>query len=105
MFHVSVLCVVVSFPCSLVVMLGKGWPLGCLFGVFCHLPKCVLVHIRFKGEVGAVKLVLALQQNILLTVPGGTSFVDLLCFFLSRVCYAFVRVCLFVPCGHLLEKG
>ena len=26
-------------------------------------------------------------------------------FFLSCVCYAFVRVCLFVPCGHLLGKG
>ena len=26
-------------------------------------------------------------------------------FFLSYVCYAFVRVCLFVPCGHLLGKG
>ena len=25
--------------------------------VFCHFPKCVLVHIRIKGEVGAVKLV------------------------------------------------
>ena len=30
---------------------------------------------------------------------------DLKCFFLSCVCYAFVRVCLFVPCGHLLGKG
>ena len=30
---------------------------------------------------------------------------DHLCFFLSCVCYAFVRVCLFVPCGHLLGKG
>ena len=31
---------------------------------------------------------------------------DLLCvFFLSCVCYAFVRVCLYVPCGHLLGKG
>ena len=27
------------------------------------------------------------------------------CVFLSCVCYAFVRVCLFVPCGHLLGKG
>ena len=36
---------------------------------------------------------------------GGTSFVDLLCFFLSFVCYAFVHVCLCVPCGHLLRKG
>ena len=26
-------------------------------------------------------------------------------FFLFCVCYAFVRVCLFVPCGHLLGKG
>ena len=25
--------------------------------VFCHFPKCDLVHIRIKGEVGAVKLV------------------------------------------------
>ena len=31
---------------------------------------------------------------------------DLLCvFFLSCVCYAFVRVCLYVPGGHLLGKG
>ena len=29
----------------------------------------------------------------------------LLCFFLSCVCYAFVRVCLYVHCGHLLGKG
>ena len=36
---------------------------------------------------------------------GGTSFVDILCFFLSCVCYAFVRVCLFVPCGHQLANG
>ena len=26
-------------------------------------------------------------------------------FFLSCVCNAFVRVCLFVPCGHPLGKG
>ena len=26
-------------------------------------------------------------------------------FFLSSVCYAFVCVSLFVPCGHLLGKG
>ena len=35
---------------------------------------------------------------------GGTSFVDILCFFLSCVCNGFVCVCLFVPCGHLLGK-
>ena len=27
-----------------------------------------------------------------------------LCLFLSCVCYAFVHVCLFVPCGHQLGK-
>ena len=26
-------------------------------------------------------------------------------FFLSCVCYVFVRVCLYVPCGHLLGTG
>ena len=36
---------------------------------------------------------------------GGTSFVDLLCLFLSCVCYVYVHVCLYVLCGHLLEKG
>ena len=36
---------------------------------------------------------------------GGTSFVDLLCFFLSCVCHAFVSACLVVPCGHLLREG
>ena len=30
---------------------------------------------------------------------------DHLCFFLSCVCYVFVFVWLFVPCGHLLGKG
>ena len=30
---------------------------------------------------------------------------DLFCVFLCCVCYAFVRVCLYVPCGHLLGKG
>ena len=30
---------------------------------------------------------------------------DLLWSILSCVCYAFVQVCLYVPCGHLLGKG
>ena len=30
---------------------------------------------------------------------------DLLCFVSVLWLYAFVRVCLYVPCGHLLEKG
>ena len=35
---------------------------------------------------------------------GGTSFVDLLFFVLSCVCYVFVCICLYVLCGHLLGK-
>ena len=35
---------------------GKGLT-SLLSCVFCHFPKFVLVHIRIKGEVGAVKLV------------------------------------------------
>ena len=45
------------------------------------------------------------KNELLLTVPGWYFFMDLTCFFLSCVCYTFVRVCLYVPCGHLLGKG
>ena len=48
-------CVV---PCSLVVTCWERADLlAAVCVVFCHFPKCVLVHIRIKGEVGAVKLV------------------------------------------------
>ena len=60
MLHV---CVVLSclFLAALWSPAGKGltsW-LSCVlsFLVFCHFPKFVLVHIRIKGEVCAVKLV------------------------------------------------
>ena len=42
---------------------------------------------------------------VILDIFFGTSFVDLLYYFLACVCYAFVHVCLYVPCGHLLGKG
>ena len=35
--------------------------LAVVFVVFCHFPNCVLVHIRIRGKVGAIKLVQALQ--------------------------------------------
>ena len=75
-------------------------------GVF-HANKylCVLIHIWIKGEVGAVKPDLALKQNILLTVPRRYFFCGSFMFFLSCACYAFVCVCLYVSCGHLLGKG
>ena len=49
---------VVFVPCSLVVTCWERADLlAVMFVVFCHFPKCVLVHIRIKGEAGAVKLV------------------------------------------------
>ena len=36
---------------------------------------------------------------------GSTSFVDLLCFCSVLCLLCFVRVCLYVLCGHLLGKG
>ena len=57
MLYVGVCCNVV-FVLSLVVIC---WEMADLLAVvcvvFCHSPKCVLAHIRIKGEVGAVKLV------------------------------------------------
>ena len=58
MLYVGVCCAVVSVPCSLVVTCWERTDLlAVVFVVFCHFHKSVLVHIRIKGEVGAMKLV------------------------------------------------
>ena len=65
MLHVGVCCAVVSVSCSIAVTWWERADLlAVVFVVFCHFPKCVLVHIRIKGEVGNVKPVKALQLNI-----------------------------------------
>ena len=51
---------------------------------------CVLILIRIKSEVVAVKHVLALQLIILLTVQGVSSFVDPFC----NSCFTFVFIIL-----------
>ena len=70
MLHVGVCRNVLSFLFNIVV---TCWERADLFAVvcvvFCRFPKFVLVNIRIKGEVGALKLVKDLQLNILLTVP------------------------------------
>ena len=52
---IGVCCAAMSVLCSLV---DTCWEradlLAVVFVVFCHFPKCVLVHIRIKGEFGAV---------------------------------------------------
>ena len=40
-----------------------------------------------------------------LTVPRQCFFCGSFMSFLSCICYAFVRFCLLMPCGHLLGKG
>ena len=53
-------------------------------------------------------LLVTLQHDLLLfywPFQGGTSFVDLLCFCSVLCLLCFVRVCLYVLCGHLLGKG
>ena len=57
----TLVCVVLScffLPYSLVVTCWERADLlAVVFVAFCHFPKYFLVHIRIKGEVGAVKLV------------------------------------------------
>ena len=45
-----------------------------------------------------------LACNVMECFQGGASFVDHLCYFRLVFCYAFVRICLLMPCGHLLGK-
>ena len=85
----------------------KGLPswLSCVlcFLVFCHFSKCVLVHIRVKGEVGAVKLV----KYFYWPFQGDTSFMDHLCFsVLHLVCFcARLLICyLWSPVGKGLTS-
>ena len=64
----------------------------------------VLIHFWIKSEVGAVYRFQPSSKIFYWPFQSSTSFVDILCFFLYCVFYAFVRVCLYVPCGHLLPS-
>ena len=45
------------------------------------------------------------SKIFLLTVPWRCFFCGPFMLFLSCFCYAFVCICLLMPCGHLLEKS
>ena len=45
------------------------------------------------------------SSKIFLLTVSSRCFCGSFVLFLSFFCYAFVRVCLLVPCGHLLGKG
>ena len=105
MLHVGVCCAVVSVPCSLVVTCWERVdPLAVVcavfFLVFCHFPKCVLVHIRINGEVGAMNWFQPYSKIFLLTVPMHYFFCGSFVLFMSCVCHviASVRCCLVVTC-------
>ena len=67
---------------------------------------CVLIHIWTKGEVGAPWNRFKPSNNIfLLTDPRRCFFCGSFMLFLSCFWYVFERVCLLMPCGHLLGKG
>ena len=58
MFRVGVRFNVMSALCSLQdTCWERADRLAVVCVVFCHFSQCVLVHIRIKGEVGALKLV------------------------------------------------
>ena len=57
------------------------------------------------GEVGAVNRFKPSSKKFLLTVTRLYLFCGSFMLILVYVCYAFVRICLLLPCGHLLGKG
>ena len=94
-------------PWSLVVTCWESADLlAVVFVVFCHLPKCFLVHIRIKDKVGAVKLVKPSRKIFYRPFQGGTFFEDLLCFFclvfVMPLC-ASVYLCLVATCWERVD--
>ena len=67
---------------------------------------CVLILIWTKGEVGALwKRFKPSSIIVLLTFPRWCFFCGSFMLFLSYFCKAFLRVCLSMPCDHLLGKA
>ena len=62
-------------------------------------PLLVYIYTNF---LQCIRLWLLLTE---MTVPRRYFFCGSFILFLSCVCYAFVRVCSLMPCGHLLGKG
>ena len=108
MLHVGMCCNDWSVFCSLVITrLERADLLAVVCVVFCHFPKCVMDHIRIKGEVGAIKLVKAPPPP-----PPVKYFTDRSkAVLLLWIFYVFSVLCLLCLCerlficGHLLGKG
>ena len=70
--------------------------LAVVFAVFCHFPKCVLVHIRIKGEVGPPVKYFTDRSNALLLL-----WIICVIYVLCLPCFC---VCSLLHCGHLPGK-
>ena len=65
---------------------------------------CVLIHIRNKGEVGA-PFHRFKPSSIFFTDRSKAVLLLWIIYVISVLfCYAFMHVCLLMPCGHLLGK-
>ena len=100
-------CVMLSCLFLVVTYWERANLLAVMFVVFCRFPKCVLVHIRIKGEVGALETGLSPPIKYFTDSSKGVLLLWIVyVFFLPCICYAFVCVCLLcLVVGHLLEKG
>ena len=65
----------------------------------------IYVAYRAASELSAPLNQFKPYSKILYWPFQGGTLLWIFYVFLSCVCYAFVHVCLYVPCGHLLGKG
>ena len=67
---------------------------------------CVLIHIRTKVEIGAPLNRFKPSSKTIFTDPSKAVLLLWIFYVISvLVCYAFMHVCLLMPCGHLHGKG
>ena len=88
-----------SVPCSLVVTCWERADLLAVALFVLSFPKYVLVHIRIKGEVGAIKLFKNFTDR-----SKAVLLLWIICV-IYVLCLSCFRVCSLLPCGHLLGKG
>ena len=103
----SCCCVCSLQPCGQ--LLGKGLPLGCrvccVFLCFVTFPNVSWSTLELRAWLAPWNWFKPFSKIFYWPFQGGTSFVDHLCFSVLCLLCLCVRVCLFMPCGHLLGKG
>ena len=107
MLHVGVCCNVVSVICRLVVTCWKRADLLAIVCVVCFVtfPNVSWSTTELRVRLAPWNWFKPSSKIFYWPFQGGTSFVDLLCFCSVFCLLCFVRVCLYVLCGHLLGKG